>query len=527
VETHPAAGRSRSAPPPRWLAALAGLTSAAIGLAVAEVVAGLSPRLRSPVLDVGDRVVDRVPSWLKDLAIEWFGTNDKQALLAGIGGVLAVYACVVGVVGLRRSLPLGMAGIALFGVAGSVAALGARTGTEWITVLPSLAGAAVAALSLFAFTRPPVRRPATSSSPAKPHSEPPPADRRRFLAGAGALAAGAFVFAAIGRRLEARFSAADSRASITLPMANRALRSVPSSAQAPGAASFYTSNADFYRIDTALSVPQVRAEDWELVVRGMVDRELRLTYDDILRREIVEQDITLTCVSNTVGGELIGTARWLGIRLDDLLAEAGIDPGADQIVGRSVDGYTSGFPVAALDGRDALVAVGMNGEPLPLEHGFPARLVVPGIYGYASATKWLAEIELTTFDSFEQYWVPRGYADRAPIKLQSRIDRPRGLDRIPPGQFVVAGVAWAQTIGIDGVEVRIVDGSWRPVQLAAEVNDSTWRQWSYPWDATPGRHSISVRAIDRNGAIQTDRRSEPLPDGATGHHTVVVLVDEA
>jgi DMSO/TMAO reductase YedYZ molybdopterin-dependent catalytic subunit len=508
------------------LAALAGLMCAAAGLAAAEVVAGLSPRLRSPVLDVGDRVVDKVPPWLKDLAIEWFGTNDKQALLAGIGVVLAVYACAVGVIGLRRSLALGLAGIALFGLAGSVAALSARTGTEWITVLPSLSGAAVAALALMAFTRPPVRRPVTASVPVKPHSEPP-SDRRRFLAGVGALAGGAVVLAAIGRRLEARFSAADSRASITLPPADRALRPVAAGVQAPGAAPFFTSNADFYRIDTALSVPQVRAEDWELAVRGMVDRELRLTYDDVLGRELVEQAITLTCVSNTVGGELIGTARWLGIRLDDLLAEAGIDPAADQVVGRSVDGYTSGFPVAALDGRDAVVAIGMNGEPLPLEHGFPARLVVPGIYGYASATKWLTEIELTTFDRFDQYWVPRGYAARAPIKLQSRIDRPRGLDRIPPGQFVVAGAAWAQTIGIDGVEVRIDDGRWRAAQLAAEVNDSTWRQWTYPWDATPGRHSISVRAIDRTGAIQTDRRSEPLPDGATGHHTVVVLVDEA
>jgi len=492
--------------------------------------------MRSPVLDVGDRVIDRVPTWLKDLAIEWFGTNDKQALLAGIGAVLAVYACAVGVIGLRRSLALGLAGVALFGVAGSVAALSARTGTEWMTVLPSLVGAAVAGVVLVVFTRPPVRRPASDPMAMKPQSDQStprlqpalqPADRRRFLAGVGALAAGAVVFAAIGRRLEARFSAADSRASITLPPADRALRPVQTGAQAPGAASFFTSNADFYRIDTALSVPQVRAEDWELVVRGMVDRELRLSYDDVLRRAIVEQDITLTCVSNTVGGELIGNARWLGIRLDDLLAEAGIEPAANQVVGRSVDGYTCGFPVEALDGRDALVAIGMNGEPLPLEHGFPARLVVPGIYGYASATKWLTEIELTTFDDFDHYWVSRGYAARAPIKLQSRIDRPRGLDRIPPGRFVVAGVAWEQTVGIDAVEVRIDDGRWRPAQLAAEVNDSTWRQWSYPWDATPGRHSISVRAIDQNGAIQTDRRSEPLPDGATGHHTVVVLVDEA
>ena len=540
METHagtrPEDGQSGRERPPRWLAALAGLACAAAGLAVAEVVAGLNPRMRSPVLDVGDRVIDRVPTWLKDLAIEWFGTNDKQALLAGIGAVLAVYACAVGVIGLRRSLALGLAGVALFGVAGSVAALSARTGTEWMTVLPSLVGAAVAGVVLVVFTRPPVRRPASDPMAMKPQSDQSiprlqpalqPADRRRFLAGVGALAAGAVVFAALGRRLEARFSAADSRASITLPPADRALRPVQTGAQAPGAASFFTSNADFYRIDTALSVPQVRAEDWELVVRGMVDRELRLSYDDVLRRAIVEQDITLTCVSNTVGGELIGNARWLGIRLDDLLAEAGIEPAANQVVGRSVDGYTCGFPVEALDGRDALVAIGMNGEPLPLEHGFPARLVVPGIYGYASATKWLTEIELTTFDDFDHYWVSRGYAARAPIKLQSRIDRPRGLDRIPPGRFVVAGVAWEQTVGIDAVEVRIDDGRWRPAQLAAEVNDSTWRQWSYPWDATPGRHSISVRAIDQNGAIQTDRRSEPLPDGATGHHTVVVLVDEA
>lgn len=289
----------------------------------------------------------------------------------------------------------------------------------------------------------------------------------------------------------------------------------------------FTPNDEFYRIDTALTVPQVPAETWQLDITGMVDRPLRLDYDDLLGRQIVERDITLTCVSNTVGGELIGTARWLGVRLDDLLAEAGIDPAADQVVGRSVDGYTCGFPVAALDGRDAMVAVGMNGEPLPLEHGFPARLIVPGIYGYASATKWLTEIELTTFDRFDHYWVPRGYAAQAPIKIQSRIDTPRGLDRIAPGPFAIAGVAWAQPVGVEAVEVSIDDGPWQPADLGDPVNDSTWRQWRLAWDATPGRHTVSVRAIDRNGAIQTADRSEPLPDGATGHHTVVVLVDEA
>lgn len=497
--------------------AFAGVTAAALGLASAEVVAGLRADLRSPVLDVGDRAVDNVPPFVKDLAIEWFGTQDKLALLIGIGVTLAIYAAVVGWVALRRSLRIGLAGIALFGVIGSLAALGARTGASLISPLPSLIGAAVAGAALWSFTL----ESAPSTAPAVSD------DRRRFVAQGGLFLIAATSLTAIGRSLAARFSAADSRAAITLPTPNRAAPAVATSASATNAASFFTPNADFYRIDTALSVPQVRAEDWELRVTGMVDRELRLDFNDLLNRSLEEHDITLTCVSNTIGGELIGTARWLGIRLDDLLVEAGVDPAADQIVGRSVDGYTCGFPTAALDGRDALVAIGMNGEPLPLEHGFPARLIVPGIYGYASATKWLTEIELTRFDEFDHYWVPRGYAAEAPIKLQSRIDTPRGLDRIAPGPFVIGGVAWHQPFGIEGVELRIDDEDWQPAVLADEVNGSTWRQWSLPWDATPGRHSIQVRAISRNGAIQTPDRSEPLPDGATGHHTVVVLVDEA
>lgn len=504
-------------------AALAGLVSAAVGLGTAEVVAGASARLRSPVLDVGDRVIDRVPSWLKDLAIEWFGTNDKIALLAGIGFALAVYSAVVGVVGLRRDIRLGYVGIALFALLGSLASLADRTGTDGLAPLPSLVGALVAGAALWWFARVPDPQGDTPVVRGLRH----PSERRRFLAQTGLLAGAATILVATGRRLEARFSAADSRAGITLPRPDVPAAAVPAGAEAEGAAALFTPNATFYRIDTALTVPQVPAEGWELAVNGMVDRPLRLSYDQLLQRSIEEHDITLACVSNTVGGDLIGNARWLGVRLDDLLAEAGVDPAADQVVGRSVDGYTCGFPVAALDGRHALVAVGMNGEPLPLEHGFPARLIVPGIYGYASATKWLSEIELTTFADFDHYWVPRGYAVKAPIKLQSRIDRPRGLDRIPAGPFAIGGVAWAQTIGIDGVELRIDEGEWQPAELAAEINASTWRQWSFAWDATPGRHTIEVRAIDRTGAIQTPDRSEPLPDGATGHHTVVVLVDEA
>jgi hypothetical protein len=262
----------------------------------------------------------------------------------------------------------------------------------------------------------------------------------------------------------------------------------------------------------------------------MVDEELSFTFDDLLGRTVVEHDITLTCVSNTPGGELVGNARWLGVRLDELLAEAGVQPGADQLVGRSIDGYTCGFPLeAATDGRNAMVAFGMNGEPLPLAHGFPARLIVPGLYGYVSATKWLVEIEVTRFDEFDQYWVPRGYADRAPVKLMSRIDSVDGLGtltRNADGTAAIGGVAWAQTRGISDVEVQLDDGDWLSADLGDALNDDTWRQWAFRWTpATTGRTSIRCRATDGDGVIQTDARSEPLPDGASGHHQIVVFVE--
>ena len=241
---------------------------------------------------------------------------------------------------------------------------------------------------------------------------------------------------------------------------------------------------------------------------------------------MIERDITLTCVSNEVGGRYVGNARWLGTRLDALLREAGVQPGADQVVGRSVDGFECGFPVEdAMDGRDALVAVAMNGEPLPVEHGFPARLIVPGLYGFVSATKWLTEIELTTFADFDHYWLRRGWGQRAPIKLMSRIDTPRGLAKMPAGSVPIAGVAWAQTVGIARVEVNIDDTGWQTAELAGAPSNDTWRQWVYRWDATPGRHALRVRATDRTGAIQTDERAEPIPDGASGHHQIIVIVE--
>ena len=259
----------------------------------------------------------------------------------------------------------------------------------------------------------------------------------------------------------------------------------------------------------------------------MVDREFEITFDELLDLGLVEADITLTCVSNPVGGELVGNARWLGVPLRVVLDEAGVDPDADQIVGRSVDGYTCGFPVEAAYDRDALIAVGMNGEPLPLQHGFPARLITPGLYGYISATKWLEEIELTRFDRFQQYWVPRGYAERAPVKQMSRIDVPRSGNIIEPGPTVIAGVAWAQTRGISKVEVQIDDADFVEAELAEALNDDTWRQWRLDWDATEGNHRLTVRSTDGDGRVQTDERAELLPDGASGWQSRLVTVRAA
>jgi DMSO/TMAO reductase YedYZ molybdopterin-dependent catalytic subunit len=511
-------------------AALVGLVVAGVGLGVAELLAGLRRTWRSPVFDVGDRVIDRVPRWAKDLAIDWFGTNDKRALLVGIGILLALYAAIIGMLAFRWRAIAGIVGVAAFGVLGAWAALAARTDPPVDVAVPSLAGTAVAAIVLALLVRASTL-PATSGDalPEQPVGPRPMArgtDRRRFLAMSGGAAAAAALTFALGRQLASRFDAAASRASVMLPRALRPLPQLDPAAQAAaeGVSPFFTPNSDFYRIDINLTVPSIAAEGWRLRIHGLVDRELDLSYDELLQRTVVESDITLTCVSNEVGGKLLGTARWLGVRLDDLLAEAGIRPDADQIVGRSADGYTCGFPVAALDGRDALVAVGMNGEPLPLEHGFPARLIVPGLYGYVSATKWLAEIELTRFDQFEQYWVNRGWDEQAPIKISSRIDTPRGLGKVSAGTVAIAGVAWAQPVGVSGVEVRIDDGPWTEAELAAAVNGSTWRQWSLPWEATTGRHAVTVRAIDENGAIQTEDRAEPFPNGSSGWHQIVVIV---
>jgi DMSO/TMAO reductase YedYZ molybdopterin-dependent catalytic subunit len=508
---------------------LLGVVAAAFGLGFAELVASASHTFQSPVLDVADRVVDGVPNSVKSLAIDWFGTNDKRALLIGIAVILTMYAALVGVLALGRTWKLAVAGVAGFGLVGAYASQTTRRAAPFEAVVPSIVGALVAAFALWFLRRSLVGKSAGGRAPLQDRAsiaELVPNDRRRFLAALGLGAVGAVVVGASGRQLATRTSAAASRASLTLPQAASPLPPAGPGINSgvPGAAPFFTANRDFYRIDTAIAVPQVPVNGWRLRIDGLVDRPLELTFEELTRRHLVEADITLTCVSNEVGGKLMGTARWLGVRLADLLDEVGVADDADQVVGRSVDGYTCGFPTAALDGREALIAVGMNGELLPVAHGFPARLIVPGLYGYVSATKWLKQVELTRFDRFDQYWVKRGWVDDAPIKLQSRIETPRGLSSLDAGVVAIAGSAWAQTRGIERVEVQIDGGEWHDATLADELNDSTWRQWSYPWDATTGRHTITVRATEKNGPIQSVDRSEPFPSGATGQHQIVVLI---
>lgn len=489
--------------------AVAGAVTAAVALAAGELAAGIDARCVSPVEAVAGEIIDRSPLWLEQFAIETFGHNDKLALVVGIVVVAIGFGAVVGIVASRhrRAAVLALVAFAALGVAAA--------GPSLLAALPSLAAgvAGVVALELL------VPRPAPNEGTIVAS-----VDRRRFLA----LGAAAALATAGGRALRNRFSAAESRASVRLPTPARRLPPVPASAQVdvPGVAPLVTPNADFYRVDTALLVPQVRAEDWSLEITGMVDRPYRLSYAELSRRDMVEADITMTCVSNPVGGDLVGHARWLGVPVRDLLADAGVDRRADQLVGRSVDGYTCGFPLAAVADRDCLVAVGMNGEALPLAHGFPARLVTPGLYGYIGSTKWLTELEVTTFDAFDQYWVRRGYADRAPIKTMARIDTPRSLQRVAPGPVPVAGVAWAQTRGIAAVEVRVDDGAFEPAQLAEALGDDSWRQWLFDWDATPGRHTLTVRAVDKAGDVQTERRADVVPDGASGWMSLVVLVEE-
>jgi DMSO/TMAO reductase YedYZ molybdopterin-dependent catalytic subunit len=491
--------------------ALAGLLTGFAGTATSLAATAVLNQRATPVAAVAEAVVEHTPGRVAEAAISVVGTWDKPLLLAGVVLALVVLSALAGVLAGRNTL----LGIAVFLAMGAVAALSALSRPNattsvlipvavgvltWVVLLPYLTGLADRAA----------------------RAEPRDADdRRRFLVAAGTVAAGSVVVAVAGRFVgRSRRLVESARAALRLPV-TRGVVPVGADLEVPGLTSWQVPNADFYRIDTALVLPAVQPDDWRLRVHGLVERELTLTYADLLDRRLTEAWVTLCCVSNPVGGPLVGNAWWSGVRIAEVLAEARPRPEADAVLQTSHDGWTCGTPLSVLtDDRAALLAVAMNGRPLPLEHGFPVRMVVPGLYGFVSATKWLVDLEVTRFDAFEAYWTERGWSEQAPVRTQSRIDVPRANRRVTAGRVTVAGTAWAQHTGIARVEVRLDGGAWQETTLGRVPSADTWVQWHGTVEAAPGTHTVMVRATDRSGYTQTGVRRDVVPDGATGWHTV-------
>lgn len=508
----PRPGRRAGGP---LLGALCGLLAGGAALAAGELASvAAGGAAAAPAVAVGQWAIDLAPQSLKEFAIRNFGSNDKTALLTGVYVVLALASAGAGILA-RRHLTVASWVAAGFGVVGIVAA-GTRPSAQQGSWFPSLIAGAVAVLALRWLTR--VGRDASASV----------TDRRRFLLAVGGTAIGSAVGGFGGKAwLDSRYNAGPARAAVKIPAPAEPLPAV-SAATHPnvsGLGPFFTPNSQFYRVDTALTVPQVDPSKWMLKIHGMVDRPFSLTFAELLALPLEEHDLTLTCVSNPVGGPYCGNARWIGAPLAPLLRRAGVRSGADQILATSTDGMTIGAPVSAvLDGREAMLAVAMNGETLPIEHGFPCRMLVPGLYGYVSATKWVVDLNLTTFSSSAAYWVGEGWAQQAPVKTSSRIDVPRDGASVSAGDVVIAGVAWATHRGVDAVEVQIDGGAWHEATLAASDTPDTWRQWTYTWQAGSGQHRIAVRATDGTGTVQTSVVQDPVPNGATGYHEISVNV---
>lgn len=566
----PEAASSGNPPPSGWRSTrdyfLAGLVASGFAVAFSEMLASFFVSAPSLVLTIGQRFIDITPAALKDWAIAVFGTNDKAVLIGGIVVVTIIIGGLLGVLA-RERMPLAAMGFVAFGVLGYALGITDPLATAGATFIPAIA-AAGSGIAVLVLLRRLLQGPAAEAAEAiDATGAVSPDSRRAFMTASGAAVALAAGQVVIGRLAAGRTqSGVAAREQVTLPTvaASPSTTAAPAStttvaatvaveetavaettattaaetevvrtvadptpaqiAQVEGVSELITPNETFYRIDTALSIPNVDLDTWEVSFTGLVDSPFSLTYDELTALPMVERYITICCVSNSVGGDLIGNAKWLGVPLKDLVERAGVRPEGTQLIGRSVDRFTVGFPTEAVfDGREALLAIGMNGEPLPVRHGFPARLVVSGLYGYVSATKWLSEVEFARWEDFDAYWIPRGWAKEAPIKTQSRIDTPRP-GTVAVGTQAIAGVAWAQNLGIDRVEVQVDDGPWMEAILPEELAIDTWRQWHVEYDFTPGPHTIAVRATDRSGYTQTSEIVPPRPDGATGYHTVQVVV---
>jgi DMSO/TMAO reductase YedYZ molybdopterin-dependent catalytic subunit len=500
----------------RRRSAWSGASGVGVALGATELFAGLSSTIPSAISSIGAVVVDVTPGWLESFAIATFGTADKAVLGIGIFVTALVFGWFLGRASAGTPFPiaLGFLGFAVLGIAVQLAEVGAEPVAVVSTTLISTAVGLLVWYGILEWTAP-RERPVTDG-------DVPSIDRRRLLLAVGAAATVSVVTVGIGRamirsRAEAQLAALELPEPIEIALDPTAENDFDLALVPP----IVVSNATFYRIDTALVVPAIDPDEWTLTIKGMVDNEIVLTYQDLTELPLVERYATLVCVSNEIGDNLVGNALWTGVPLPALLDLAGVQAGADQLVGRSVDGWTAGFPTElALDGRDALVAVGMNRDVLPANHGFPARLVVPGLYGYVSATKWLTEIELTTWDAFDGFWIPRGWAKEGPIKTQSRIDRPKSGNHINVGAYTFGGVAWAPTREIERVEVQLDDGPWQAAALSAPLSSNSWVQWAFETEVTEGPHTIHVRATDGTGETQSETRVRPKPNGVEGWHMI-------
>ena len=550
-------------------AGLVGVIAMCLTIGIAELVAGFGEWVgvfntpASPFSSLGQTFIQFTPEWLKEFAIRTFGENDKNALTAGMGITLLVVAVVIGVVGrVSPRIAVGITAALILVTAGAVVS---RAGASVIDVIPILIGGAAGIWFLVAIfrlqvvqTSDPARsteRPAVPRAPKQLQNVQSTADnpkagrtgsahpmtragaavgttaagaatRRQFFKLAGIGAVVALAAGALAKWIPSTADVAASRGLVALPTPEDVQRVADVDLKIDGLTPFVTNNADFYRIDTAFVVPRVTTAEWQLHIHGLVDKEITLSYADLMAMPSIERMVTLTCVSNEIGGDLAGNASWQGVRIADVLASAGPQAGADCVLSTSVDGFTVTTPLEALtDGRDALFAFAMNGEPLPLEHGFPVRQVVPGLYGYVSATKWVVDLKVTRFADESAYWTSRGWSAQGPIKTASRIDVPKSAEQVSKGTVAIAGMAWAQHRGITGVQVQIDDGGWQDATLSGEISADTWRQWVYQWDATEtGQHTIRCRAIDSSGTVQTDQIQGVIPDGATGWDSRSVTV---
>ena len=506
-------------------AAIAGIVAAGAALGISELLAGLLPGATSLVASVGQVAIDLQPPGAKDVAVGLFGTNDKLALELFVVAVGLLIGAGLGLVA-RRRFEIAVAVFVAFGVIGFMAALGDPLSNPGVAAAATAisVGAGIWVLG-WLLDRSGARDAGSSTDGSI--ARMPDWSRRSFLIRAGGVGVAAVAAGVAGRTLLERQRVAPVGSGPAIPPASDIVADLAVgtdlSPSITGLTPIVMPNDRFYRIDTALLTPVVDTAGWTLRIHGLVDRETTLTWEQLIALPMFEQYVTISCVSNEVGGRLVGNAKWTGVRLREVLDIAGVQSSATQLVGRSVDGWTAGMPTAWVrdPAREPMIALKMNDVPLPPAHGYPARLIVPGLYGYVSATKWLKELELTTLEAFNGYWIPLGWAKDAPILTQSRIDTPHGA--VDAGQIPIAGIAWAPDRGVSRVEVA-VDGVWQEARLSTPISDSTWVQWVFDWAATPGRHVIQVRATDGSGAVQVETSTAPAPDGARGWHTISVNV---